>query len=60
MDAIAHGDICRFVAKPWLREELVAAVGDAVHRNELTVDNARLVAETHRLNALLAAANPVS
>ena len=53
MDAIANGDICRFVAKPWLREELLAAVGDAIHRHDLTVSNAALLAETQRLNALL-------
>lgn len=57
MDAIARGEICRFVSKPWLREELVAAVRDAVQRHDLTSDNEALQTETNRLGELLAAAN---
>jgi DNA-binding NtrC family response regulator len=56
MEAIDRDEICRFLAKPWLREELLAAVGDAVQRNELTVRNAALRKETERLNALLVSA----
>jgi len=56
MEAIDREEICRFLAKPWLREELLAAVGDAVQRNELTVRNAALQQETQRLNALLVSA----
>jgi DNA-binding NtrC family response regulator len=56
MQAVERQDICRFIAKPWLREELLAAVSDAVHRHALMVHNATLQEETVRLNALLAAA----
>ncbi|HEY3756906.1 MAG TPA: response regulator [Opitutaceae bacterium] len=53
MEAIASGEICRFISKPWLREELLAAVTDASQRHELTARNAALVAETQRLQRLL-------
>ncbi len=56
MQAVERDDICRFLAKPWLREELLAAVGDAVRRHALMLRNATLQEETARLNALLAAA----
>lgn len=57
VDAINKGEIFRFVAKPWLREELIATVRNAVHRHELVTHNAILTAETQRLNAELTAAN---
>jgi DNA-binding NtrC family response regulator len=56
MDAIAKGEICRFVSKPWLKEELVAAVRDGAERHELTANNYALQSETHRLEELLSAA----
>jgi hypothetical protein len=56
MQAVEREDICRFLAKPWLREELLTALRDAVRRHELMVRNATLQEETVRLNALLAAA----
>jgi DNA-binding NtrC family response regulator len=56
MDASDREQLCRFLAKPWLREELLAAVGDAVERHQLKVHNALLKEETSRLNAILAAA----
>ena len=56
MDAITAGEICRFVSKPWLKEELVAAVRDGTERHELTANNFALQSETHRLEELLAAA----
>jgi DNA-binding NtrC family response regulator len=56
MDAITRGEICRFVSKPWLKEELVAAVRDGVQRHELTADNHALQNEANRLGELLAAA----
>ena len=56
MQAVEREDICRFLAKPWLREELLAAVGDAVRRHTLMLRNAKLQEETVRLNALLVAA----
>lgn len=57
VDAINKGEIFRFVAKPWLREELIATVRNAVHRHELVTQNEILQAETQRLNAQLTTAN---
>jgi response regulator RpfG family c-di-GMP phosphodiesterase len=57
IDAINRGEIYRFVAKPWLREELIATVRDAVQRHQLTRSNLALQAETSRLNAELTGAN---
>jgi len=57
VDAINRGEIYRFVAKPWLREELVATVRNAIQRYLLTSHNQVLQAETARLNAQLTTAN---
>jgi response regulator RpfG family c-di-GMP phosphodiesterase len=57
VDAINKGEIFRFVAKPWLREELIATVRNAVHRHDLVTQNAILHAETQRLNTQLTEAN---
>lgn len=57
VDAINKGEIFRFVAKPWLREELTATVKNAVQRHELILSNETLTAETHRLNQQLMIAN---
>ncbi len=57
VDAINKGEIFRFVAKPWLREELVATVRNAVQRHDLVTRNAALQAETQDLNAQLRDAN---
>jgi response regulator RpfG family c-di-GMP phosphodiesterase len=57
VDSINKGEIFRFVAKPWLREELTATVRNAIQRHELIAHNAALQAETHRLNDELQAAN---
>ncbi|MGH7946472.1 MAG: response regulator, partial [Opitutaceae bacterium] len=57
VDAINKGEIHRFVAKPWLREELVATVRNAVHRHELLTRNEVLRTETHHLNVQLSEAN---
>lgn len=57
VEAINRGEIYRFLAKPWLREELIATVRNAVSRHELVMQNARLAAETAELNQRLAAAN---
>jgi response regulator RpfG family c-di-GMP phosphodiesterase len=57
VDAINKGEIFRFVAKPWLREELTATVKNAINRYELIVKNDLLTAETQRLNQQLTAAN---
>src|SRR5580698_6960112 len=42
IDAINKGEIYRFVVKPWLREELLATVKNAVQRFDLLRHNARL------------------
>jgi response regulator RpfG family c-di-GMP phosphodiesterase len=57
VDAINKGEIFRFVAKPWLREELIATVRNAVQRHELVTHNTALQAETLRLNTQLTDAN---
>lgn len=57
VDAINKGEIFRFVAKPWLREELVATVRNAVQRHDLVTHNDALQLETQRLNAQLREAN---
>jgi response regulator RpfG family c-di-GMP phosphodiesterase len=59
VDAINKGEIFRFVAKPWLREELIATVRNAVQRHELVTQNTVLHAETQRLNEQLTQANAV-
>lgn len=57
VDAINKGEIFRFVAKPWLREELSATVKNAISRYQLVTENERLTAETRRLNEQLSIAN---
>ncbi len=57
VDAINKGEIFRFVAKPWLREELTATVKNAINRYELIVKNDELTSETRRLNEQLTMAN---
>ena len=57
VDAINKGEIFRFVAKPWLREELVATVRNAVQRHELVTRNEELQRETQELNRQLRDAN---
>jgi len=47
--AINRGEIYRFVAKPWLREELLATVREAVQRHEISSRKAEL----ERLNTAL-------
>ncbi len=57
VDAINKGEIFRFVAKPWLREELIATVRNAVQRHDLVTHNEALQAETQSLNNKLTEAN---
>ncbi|HVU15751.1 MAG TPA: HD domain-containing phosphohydrolase [Candidatus Didemnitutus sp.] len=57
VDAINKGEIFRFVAKPWLREELLATVRNALQRHELITHNEALQARTQELNARLMVAN---
>jgi DNA-binding NtrC family response regulator len=53
VDAIARGDLYRFVSKPWLRNELIATIRDAVERHRLISENAVLKSEVARLRAEL-------
>ena len=57
IDAINKGEIFRFIAKPWLREELTATIRNAYQRYELIIHNAQLTGETQHLNERLKAAN---
>lgn len=57
IEAINTGEIYRFIVKPWLREELLATVRNAVQRHELLRRNAELVAAAANCSAQLAAAN---
>ncbi len=57
VSAINKGEIFRFVAKPWLREELVATVRNAIQRHELVTYNEALQKETQGLNSRLHEAN---
>ena len=57
VDAINKGEIFRFVAKPWLREELTTTVKNALNRYELITHNEQLTAETKHLNQQLTIAN---
>ncbi len=57
VEAINKGEIYRFLAKPWLREELIATVRNAVNRHELVVQNEALMTESNELNRRLAEAN---
>lgn len=53
IDAINKGEIYRFIVKPWLREELLATVRNAVHRFELICRNTVLQATTLAMNERL-------
>jgi len=57
VDSINKGEIFRFIAKPWLREELTATVKNAINRYELIIKNEALQEETQSLNAKLTVAN---
>ncbi|MGF1483002.1 MAG: HD domain-containing phosphohydrolase [Opitutales bacterium] len=57
IDAVNQGEIFRFLAKPWIREELLATIRNAMQRFELLETNARLQADTLRLNDQLSEAN---
>jgi response regulator RpfG family c-di-GMP phosphodiesterase len=55
INAINHGEIFRFLAKPWLRAELLATVTNAVARFDLISSNATLQMQTAQLNEQLEA-----
>lgn len=53
IDAINKGEIYRFIVKPWLREELLATIRNAVQRYELILRNTVLQATTLSMNEQL-------
>jgi response regulator RpfG family c-di-GMP phosphodiesterase len=57
IDAINKGEIFRFIVKPWLREELLVTVKNAVQRCELLRSNRALQAQTQEANAKLTQLN---
>lgn len=57
VEAINKGEIFRFIAKPWLREELTTTIKNAYQRFDLTVANERLLIETAHLNSRLQESN---
>jgi response regulator RpfG family c-di-GMP phosphodiesterase len=57
IDAINKGEIYRFIVKPWLREELLATVRNAVQRYELICKNLVLQATTLSMNDRLKKVN---
>ncbi|HLP75825.1 MAG TPA: HD domain-containing phosphohydrolase [Candidatus Paceibacterota bacterium] len=57
IEAINKGEIYRFIVKPWLREELLVTIKNAVQRFELTRQNSRLNAATQSMNEQLVELN---
>jgi len=57
IEAINKGEIYRFIVKPWLREELLATVKNAVQRFDLLCKNALLQATTLAMNEKLTQLN---
>ena len=57
IDAINRGEIYRFIIKPWLREELLVTVQNAVQRFELLTRNNVLQATTLAMNEKLTQLN---
>lgn len=57
IDAINKGEIYRFIVKPWLREELLVTVKNAVQRYEMICRNQMLQAATLSMNDRLVKLN---
>ncbi len=57
IEAVNRGEIFRFLAKPWIREEVLATVDNAVRRFALVEANERLSADTLELNEKLVSSN---
>lgn len=57
IDAINKGEIYRFIVKPWLREELLVTIKNAVQRHELVQQNLRLQTATQTMNDQLVELN---
>ena len=57
IDAVNQAEIFRFVAKPWIREELLATIDSAAQRYQLILDNRKLHDESAALTNQLIAQN---
>ncbi len=57
IEAINKGEIYRFVVKPWIREDLLATVRNAIQRHDLIVRNTVLQATTLAMNDQLVSLN---
>lgn len=57
VSAINQGEIFRFIAKPWMRAELLATVDNAIQRQSLLEANEHLIKNTEKLNRQLVHAN---
>lgn len=57
IDAVNKGEIFRFIAKPWIREELIATVNNGAQRHQLVQQNETLRRDTLQLNKQLTQAN---
>lgn len=57
IEAVNRGEIFRFLAKPWIREEVLATIDNAVQRYVLVEANERLSANTLELNEKLVSSN---
>jgi response regulator RpfG family c-di-GMP phosphodiesterase len=53
IDAINKGEVYRFIVKPWLREELLVTIQNAVQRYELVFNNRALHTQTTAMNERL-------
>ncbi|HEX7654265.1 MAG TPA: response regulator, partial [Verrucomicrobiae bacterium] len=51
--AINKGEIFRFIIKPWLHEEFIATLNNALQRYQLICQNAHLQSATQTMNAQL-------
>ncbi|HUA69283.1 MAG TPA: HD domain-containing phosphohydrolase [Candidatus Saccharimonadales bacterium] len=57
INAINKGEIYRFIVKPWLHEELLVTLRNAIQRYELIQQNARLQTATQAANERLVELN---
>ena len=57
IEAINKGEIFRFIVKPWLREEFIATVQNAVQRYDLIYQNSHLHSTTQSMNEQLVELN---
>src|SRR5688500_9372710 len=57
IEAINHGNVYRYVTKPWDPEELVTVIRDACERYDLLVERKELLADLQRTNQALELTN---